>query len=75
MPVDPRRRTGEVQLKKRVIKIRIHLDPGNLKRVQYGLMRMNINSATLFPGIDGFARSLRDRLPFEEQRMGLREGF
>ncbi len=30
------------------------------------LYRMNIGEASLFPGLDGFARSLRDVLPFRE---------
>jgi len=50
------------------------LDSGNLRKILLprnvlsdafrSLRRMNINHATLFPGVDGFARSLRHRFDF-----------
>ncbi len=75
MPISPKDSHGKAFSGKRIVKIRIHLSQNKLDEVRYRLLRMNINNATLFPGIDGFARSLRDRFPFEEQRSGLKPGF
>ncbi len=75
MPVNPAKESREPQYTNRVLKVLIKLDVASLLKVRYGLAKMNINNATLFPGIDGLARSLRDRLPFNEERMGLKEGF
>jgi hypothetical protein len=75
MPKDPRGKNGMRKYTERIVKIMISLKKDELQEVRYKLTRMNINNATLFPGIDGFARSLRDRLPFDEQRSGRRHGF
>ncbi len=59
----------------RIIKLQLSFSPKELKEVRYQLLRMNINNATLFPGLDGFSRSMFDRMPFTEQRAGLKKGF
>jgi hypothetical protein len=75
MPKDPYGKNLSHKYKHRIIKIQISLSKENLKEVRYQLLRMNINNATLFPGLDGFARSLRDRMSFNEQVYGRKEGF
>jgi hypothetical protein len=39
-----------------------------LERVTKELLAMNMTSATLFPGLDGFAQNLADLIPFPELR-------
>jgi hypothetical protein len=53
---------------KRVRILRINYD--NRNEILREVLRMNINNAVLFPGLDGFADSLRTRLvfPFNELR-------
>jgi hypothetical protein len=46
-----------------LIKVRFNLERGDAMRFALTLRRMNVDSAVLFPGLDGFARSLRERLP------------
>ena len=38
--------------------VKIVFDPSQFDEIRGGLRRMNISSATLYPGLDGFARSL-----------------
>jgi hypothetical protein len=75
MPLDPRGMTPNKNGNHRVLKLQLMFTERALDEVRYRLLRMNINNATLFPGLDGFARSLKDRLPFEEQRAGIKKGF
>jgi len=75
MPKDPVGRAGRRSFQNRVLKVRIKLATRDLEEVRYRLLRMNINNATLFPGLDGYAGSLRDRFPFQEQREGKAKGF
>jgi hypothetical protein len=41
------------------IKLTIQVDPATKRHILLRLHSMNMNSATLFPGLDGFARSLK----------------
>jgi hypothetical protein len=45
-----------------VLKIKLDLDAAALKNFTHLLGRMNVNSAVLFPGLDGFAESLHEQL-------------
>jgi hypothetical protein len=58
-----------------ILKIGLRFDKVQLDEVRRGLNTMNINSGTLFPGLDGHARSLRDRISLPEQRYSYRKGF
>jgi len=49
-----------------VIRYQITDDPAVRRDILRHLLRMNISRATLFPGLDGFARSLRQWLAFPE---------
>lgn len=47
-----------------VFVIKIIIPPGRLKRfIRTHLLRMNINHVTLFPGIEGFCKSLAFKIP------------
>ncbi len=46
-----------------LIKMRFNLERNEAVRFVMTLRRMNIDSGVLFPGLDGFARSLGERLP------------
>lgn len=46
-----------------VLKLYLAMDRKNLLKAAIHLQRMNLGSATLFPGLDGFGRSLKERLP------------
>ncbi len=48
--------------------IRLSPDRAFLKAVTRELLAMNMSSATLFPGLDGFARNLTALIPFPELR-------
>jgi FRG domain len=45
-----------------IVKLRLRLDAVELRRFANHLLDMNVNSAVLFPGVDGFARALSERL-------------
>jgi hypothetical protein len=75
MPIDPVGRRGRRTFTARVLKIRLRFDQVEMEEARYRLLRMNVNEATLFPGLDGFALSLRDRIVFPEQCHGKRKGF
>jgi hypothetical protein len=75
MPISPKNNKKKKNYLHRVIKIKIKVDKLKLKEIRYQLIRMNINNATLFPGIDGFARNLYDCFPFEVLRAGFKMGF
>ena len=49
-----------------VIRYEITENPAVRREMLRHLMRMNISRATLFPGLDGFAESLRQWLAFPE---------
>lgn len=49
-----------------LIKLHIHLDTSTRKQFLLNLHRMNINRSTLFPGLQGFAESLKTRLALPE---------
>lgn len=49
---------------RRLVKILIRHDPEQRARMLLQLHRMNINDATLFPGLEGFAQSLEVRAAF-----------
>lgn len=49
---------------RRLVKILIQYDPEQRARMLLQLHRMNINDATLFPGLEGFAMSLEGRAAF-----------
>jgi hypothetical protein len=49
-------------LAENVLKLRLLMDGTELKRFAFALTRMNVGSEVLFPGLDGFARSLNERL-------------
>ena len=75
MPRDPQGANGHRDFRHRVLLVRLHFCPSELEEVRYKLLRMNINNAALFPGLDGYSQGLRDILPFKEQRYSLRKGF
>jgi hypothetical protein len=47
-----------------VIKVKLKFDLDAPKKALEELHNMNVNRATLFPGLDGFTESLRPRLPY-----------
>ena len=47
-----------------VIKVKLEFDLGTRKKALNELHNMNVDRATLFPGLDGFTESLRPRLPY-----------
>ncbi len=49
-----------------IIKLLVKLNRPELVKVFIMLRKMNVFSAVLFPGLDGFARSLRDSIPLYE---------
>jgi hypothetical protein len=51
-----------------VRQIRICASRDFLRSATQELLRMNVSEATLFPGLDGFARHLGTVIPFPEQR-------
>jgi FRG domain-containing protein len=53
--------------KDNVVKISMDGSPKARTEALGSLSRMNINSATLFPGFDGFAASFRTELPFKRR--------
>ena len=46
-----------------ILKLRFDMNRNNLVEATNWLRKMNVGSATLFPGLDGFARSLKEQLP------------
>ena len=50
------------KLKENVLKICFLLDDKGIRDFARVLMRMNVDSAALFPGLDGFSRSLGERI-------------
>jgi hypothetical protein len=51
-----------------VMKLCFDLNKDAVREFSEQLMRMNVNSAVLFPGLDGFARSVTERLYFYERK-------
>ncbi|GAF71444.1 unnamed protein product, partial [marine sediment metagenome] len=51
---------------KKIIKIKLICKDHFLKKALYELNRMNVNRATLFPGIDGFSKYLKMIMPFRD---------
>lgn len=49
--------------KENILKLRLEMALADLVRFVVALRRMNVDSAVLFPGLDGFARSLHERVP------------
>lgn len=49
-------------LKENVVKLRLKMEAKQVREFAMMLRRMNINSAVLFPGLDGFARSLGESM-------------
>lgn len=47
-----------------VIKVKLEFDLYARKKALHELHNMNVDRATLFPGLDGFTESLRPRLPY-----------
>jgi hypothetical protein len=52
---------------KKLFRITIKTNVKGKKEILHELNEMNINGAVLFPGLDGFAKSLRIRLAFPEK--------
>jgi hypothetical protein len=50
-----------------LVKLRLELDSAARRVALTELARMNIDRATLFPGLDGFAQSLTMRIPLYQQ--------
>ena len=50
------------------------MPPKNRWETSHELWKMNVTSATLFPGLDGFSKSLKERVPnfkdFAKRRVG-----
>jgi len=55
---------GATSPQERVIRVRFPIDLETRRDMLSRLYRMNMNRATLFPGLDGFAQSLRGYLVF-----------
>jgi hypothetical protein len=51
-----------------VVEIRFYASREFMREATLQLHRMNVNSATLFPGLDGFAQHLNSVVPFEVLR-------
>jgi hypothetical protein len=51
---------------RKIIKIRISTKPETRIEILHHMLRMNISAATLFPGLQGFARSLENKLAFPD---------
>ena len=54
--------------KRLLVEMRLKPDRDFLARVTKELLAMNMTSATLFPGLDGFAQNLAALIPFRELR-------
>ncbi|HYI94200.1 MAG TPA: FRG domain-containing protein [Bryobacteraceae bacterium] len=52
---------------KRIVVRKLTINPSARWSILRGLDRLNINAATLYPGIDGFARSLGSRLSYKRE--------
>jgi hypothetical protein len=64
------------QLRKKFVKIEIMVTESFLKQAYIALRSMNINEATLFPGIDGFSRSLSSKpMDMDPERIGSENAF
>ena len=64
------------QLRKQFVKIEITVTETFLKQAYIALRSMNINEATLFPGIDGFSRSLSSKpIDMDPKRFGSENAF
>jgi hypothetical protein len=50
-------------LRRNILRLRLELDEQNLEDFALRLLRMNVHSAALFPGLDGACRSLGERIP------------
>jgi hypothetical protein len=59
-------------LAENVFKLYLCFDDNKKVEAVRTLKRMNVSSAVLFPGLDGFARSLGEELPFYDELYGLR---
>ena len=57
-----------------IVKIRCEMNAQCRRTALAELHRMNVHRANLFPGLDGFAQSLKQRLPFYEQMAAQRTG-
>ena len=57
-----------------VLKLKLKLDQHNLREFATELMRMNVSSAVLFPGLDGFSRTLGDHLFLYRELADFRTG-
>lgn len=51
-------------LEKNIYRVRLPVNTGVKCEMMKKLCQMNLSNATLFPGLDGFARSMRERLVF-----------
>jgi FRG domain len=51
-----------------VVRLRLRLSNAELRMLQRRLVRMNVTSAELFPGLDGIVRSVRERLQKDQDR-------
>jgi hypothetical protein len=49
-------------LRENIVKLCLNLDKATVREFAGHLRRMNVDSTALFPGVDGFARSLAERL-------------
>jgi hypothetical protein len=64
------------QLRRNFLKIEIAVTEHFLKQACIALRSMNINEATLFPGIDGFSRSLSSKpIDMDPKRFGSENAF
>jgi hypothetical protein len=60
--VDNIKAMDDWELEENIIKICLQLDDKGIRDFARVLVRMNVDSAALFPGLDGFSRSLGERL-------------
>ncbi len=61
-------------LRENIVKLCFNLDKTTVREFARHLRRMNIGSAALFPGLDGFARSFAERLFLYENLAERRTG-
>lgn len=62
--MDNIRNMNSFELQTNVAKINLKFNKEELHKAAIDLRRMNVDSATLFPGIEGYVKSLNERIPF-----------
>jgi hypothetical protein len=58
---------GQAEASDALVRLRLALEPGAWRAALAEFSRMNIDRASLFPGLDGFAQSLQLRIPLYQR--------